>query len=228
MKHFIQGVLCKADFWLMHSLCCCPGWWDWPETTHQGFSTRAGGERGEWSFRIRYFFFSFSRDDQLLLGHQREPCCASEEHKIYETLTSTLHLSCFLCLCFVLFYDRFTRPFFLLLASCRSFALVLALALYLFLPYPFHVLLSITPGFLFTSHALCAGGCWLGLGSSIYGGVLRAADGMGSRRERGAVSSSCGLRIDDFQWKASALLTRGLHLVPCLRYTGIYVCIIIL
>lgn len=128
----------------------------------------------------------------------------------------------------VLFYDHFTRPFFLLLASCRSCALVLALALYLILPYPFHVLLFITPGFLFTSRALCAGGCWLGLGSSIYGGVLRAADGMGSRRERGAVSSSCGLRIDDFQWKASALLTRGPHLVPCLSYTCIYIYILIL
>lgn len=131
----------------------------------------------------------------------------------------------------VLFYDRFTRPFFLLLAPCRSCSLVLTLALYLILPYPFHVLLSITPGFLFTSHALYAGGCWLGLGSSIYGGVLRAADGMGSRRERGAVSSSCGLRIDDFQWKASALLTRGpsscalpeFHLHICMYYNIVHI-----
>lgn len=133
-----------------------------------------------------------------------------------------------LSLFYFLFYDRFTLPFFLLLASCRSGAHVLALAFYLILPYPFHALLSITPTFLFTSCALCAGGCWLGLGSSIYGGVLRAADGMGSRRERGAVSSSCGLRIDDFQWKTSELLTWGPHPVLCLCYTCIYICIIIL
>lgn len=221
--HFVQCVLCMADFWLMHSLCFLSRMarLTWNSLLRFYHQSRRWERWVEFSAQTLFFVLQSwlvasgtPKGAKLCLWGTQDLWNINFHSPFHQLLLS---LFC------VLFYDPFTRPFFLHLASCRSCALVLALALYLILPYPFHVLLSITSGFHFTSHALCAGGCWLGLGSSIYGGVLRAADGMGSRRERRAVSSSCGLRIDDFQWKASALLTRGLILWPA-WVTPAYIC----